>query len=598
MPTPAESQLDWAAHRSKIEDLYWNHAKELPEVMKTMAEVYGFVATQKSYKRKFKAWGLKKNHNKDESIAMLRIAEKRRMENKETDFIRRGKPVELAKLRRFARRHKLTPERAASTLDEPVTTPPHITYKTPEPDTSNNSLPPAPLPHPDPETSEGEQATTGGSPGSYGLDSDGSPQSSNFPWVPPIPFSWACDETHSDSRPGHINLAAHFIPDAFSGHQIPHLLQDFSRNNASPTFFPSPWLDPTEPPPHPYHASADGTPWTLSPQPLQRTAHSLHYTLSHDVPGFSSNYGPTMGHGVVELRPSGNASPTHGANIPDTAPCALEHTPLHNAVMGNDSDTARALLHGGADPNCAARGGMTSLHFAAYQRNAKMVKLLLDYGASLDAMTDKKRSVLFFAVRGQGQSGSSDMLAYANQTHDPHTDEDTLRVIDALFDCPTRWIRLRLSLEKADKDGVTPLMVAAGEGFHKTAAMLLQRGARPEVRDHANHTALRYAARNSHRGLVRLLLLADPAVSSERDLSHILKLASKNITTGHVHGGDRITLDSYHRPTSALIAEEMVRLCREMGVLDGLLGLAEQRRKTNVLELLRHATKQLDMKAS
>jgi hypothetical protein len=45
MPAPAESQLDWAAHRSKIEDLYWNHAKELPEVMKTMAEVYGFVAT-------------------------------------------------------------------------------------------------------------------------------------------------------------------------------------------------------------------------------------------------------------------------------------------------------------------------------------------------------------------------------------------------------------------------------------------------------------------------------------------------------------------------------------------------------------------------
>jgi ankyrin repeat protein len=303
-----------------------------------------------------------------------------------------------------------------------------------------------------------------------------------------------------------------------------------------------------------------------------------------------------MGYGVLELGPIGSTSPTHSANISDTALCALEHTPLHNAVISNNSNAVKALLHGGADPNCAASGGMTSLHYAGYQRNVEMVRLLLDYGASLDAMTDKKRSVLFFAVRGQGQSGSSDMLACANQTyHGPHTDEDTLRVIDALFGYPTRWIRLRLSLEKADEDGVTPLMITAGEGFHKTAAMLLQRGARPEVRDHANHTALRYAARNSHRDLVRLLLLADPAVSSECDLSHILKLASKNITTGHGHGGDRIMLDSHHRSISALIAEEMVRLCREMGVLDGLLRLAEQRRKTNVLELLRCATRELDI---
>lgn len=45
MPSPSESQLDWAAHQSKIENLYWNHAKELPEVMMTMKAIYGFVAT-------------------------------------------------------------------------------------------------------------------------------------------------------------------------------------------------------------------------------------------------------------------------------------------------------------------------------------------------------------------------------------------------------------------------------------------------------------------------------------------------------------------------------------------------------------------------
>ena len=60
------------------------------------------------YKKHFKAWGLEKNLKSEESIAMIKIAGKRRIANKDTRFVRRGKPVEPAKLRRFAKRHNLT----------------------------------------------------------------------------------------------------------------------------------------------------------------------------------------------------------------------------------------------------------------------------------------------------------------------------------------------------------------------------------------------------------------------------------------------------------------------------------------------------------
>jgi hypothetical protein len=71
------------------------------------------------YKKHFKAWGLEKNLKREESIAMLKIAEQRRIaSNKDTLFIRRGKPVEPAKLRRFAKRHGLTVDGGASSLHD------------------------------------------------------------------------------------------------------------------------------------------------------------------------------------------------------------------------------------------------------------------------------------------------------------------------------------------------------------------------------------------------------------------------------------------------------------------------------------------------
>ncbi|KAK3902940.1 ankyrin repeat-containing domain protein [Staphylotrichum tortipilum] len=576
MSGPSDGQPDWEAHRNIIEDLYWNHDKELPEVMKTMESVHGFVATKKMYKKHFKDWGLAKNLTTEESIAMISIAKKRReVDNKETIFTRRGRRVEPGKLRRFEKRHGA----AGSFYDAQVATPPNITYRTPEPE-PNHSLPPAlPLPYPDQEMSEGEPETTQDSPGSHSFDSDGSPLTHHMPW-PGAMSSWPAEDAYRvEQRPNSPGMAAQFITDAFSA-DVSHGLP---RANMGTAGFPlHAWLASEYP-----QAAADGTPsWGFGWQESQ------HSNVDH------SFLGP---HGFAIQSP-GPAQEL--SRIPDTALAVLDHAPLHNAVVYNDLDTVAALLERHANPNCATRGGMTPLHYAAYQRNVDIVRLLLNHKANLDAVTDRGRSVLFFALRNQDHVGDSDMLAYANLNHTggaTYTDEETVRVVDALFNSPTRWARLLHSIKKADKDGVTPLMVAAGEGFQNTATMLLKRGAQPEVRDHANHTALKYAARNNHRDLIRLLLLADPAVSSDCDLSHILKLASKNFTarttTDPVHGegGMAYLWDSCHKFTSALVAEEMAQLCHELGVLDDLIRLAEQRRKANVLELLLDAKRKLGL---
>ncbi|KAK3301776.1 uncharacterized protein B0T15DRAFT_323067 [Chaetomium strumarium] len=609
MPTQPDSHLDWAGHRKQIEDLYWKQRKELPEVMETMQYLHGFVATKKMYKKYLKAWGLEKNLKTRESIAMLKIAERRRLANKETHFFRHGQLVDPGKLRRFAKRHKLIGDGAAAQLaDHEATTPPDIMYTTPEPDKSSDPLPPAPQPYATQTMSDASPAAMQDSPQYRDIDSPVA-----------IPMSWPSNHTHPDSgaSAGPVHIGAQFIPNNFSAHHGPEDSHD-SRADMDSAFFLPPWPASTATPRSGYQASSDGTYAYYSPMPLL-LRHPIHHPV---VAGFephgpciSSNHAVVVTHTMPRMSSAydHHTRPPHPTStIPEANDTALDHTPLHDAVLSSDVELARALLEDGANVNCAARGGMTPLHYAAYQRNVELARLLLAYGANLDAMTDKDRSVLFFAVRGPSHSNCSEMLAYKNHHlhqkppvgSDSHTttddDDATMRMLGALFDSPSGWVRLRRSFEKADREGVTPLMVAVEAGFEDTVRLLLRRGARPDVKDRAGHTALRYAARNSHRTLVRLLLEADPGVVIDRDLSHLLKLASRNFAdcpaamdTGCCGKEEDDGDDGGF--ASTLIAEEMVRLYWEMDLLDRLLKLADQRGKSNVLKLLLCAMKRMDM---
>ncbi|KAJ8125923.1 hypothetical protein O1611_g7715 [Lasiodiplodia mahajangana] len=59
--TPWAETEDWAKHRTIITDLYVKQGKRMKDVMRTMTEEYGFHATRRMYKTRFKKWGLVKN---------------------------------------------------------------------------------------------------------------------------------------------------------------------------------------------------------------------------------------------------------------------------------------------------------------------------------------------------------------------------------------------------------------------------------------------------------------------------------------------------------------------------------------------------------
>ncbi|KAI0097190.1 Clr5 domain-containing protein [Nemania sp. FL0031] len=59
--TPWAQTEDWARHRTIIADLYVKQGKKMKDVMRTMEDNYGFHATRRMYKTRFKKWGLVKH---------------------------------------------------------------------------------------------------------------------------------------------------------------------------------------------------------------------------------------------------------------------------------------------------------------------------------------------------------------------------------------------------------------------------------------------------------------------------------------------------------------------------------------------------------
>ncbi|CAM1501680.1 Fc.00g036640.m01.CDS01 [Cosmosporella sp. VM-42] len=132
-PTRPGSTQDWEDRRAIITELYWNEDKGLQEVIKIMKVAHGFSATPRQYKTQFSRWKIEKNVKTHEMMAIVHIQDRRRdIEDKDTLFKVRGRPVEQEKIDRFAKRQKrsTTPDPALNARSS-GDTPSDIEYFTP-----------------------------------------------------------------------------------------------------------------------------------------------------------------------------------------------------------------------------------------------------------------------------------------------------------------------------------------------------------------------------------------------------------------------------------------------------------------------------------
>jgi ankyrin repeat protein len=177
----------------------------------------------------------------------------------------------------------------------------------------------------------------------------------------------------------------------------------------------------------------------------------------------------------------------HSASIADDASNRLK-LELVRAAEEDNLEKAAALLKKHVTPSGAQGDGTTALHWAAYNDDLSLVKLLIGAGAKPDARTRLRGLTPLHMAAETGDAVLIDVLLKAGAQ------------VDAL-----------------NESGTTPLMIASASGSTGAVATLLAHGADVNVREKANgETALFFAASRDRAEVVRLLLSkgADPKVKT------------------------------------------------------------------------------------
>jgi len=158
--------------------------------------------------------------------------------------------------------------------------------------------------------------------------------------------------------------------------------------------------------------------------------------------------------------------------------------PLHYAALGCQLEVVTYLLNSGADVNIADDEGETPLHEAmigAFRDTTnsaiEIVKLLVEHGADINKQTTQGTTPIFWAIYGD----KPDLMEYL--------------------------LSVGADINLSNSNGLSPLHESITRGKAEYVVMLVQNGARNDIKDtHYGFTPLHQAALNGNIEIVKAVL--------------------------------------------------------------------------------------------
>jgi ankyrin repeat protein len=266
---------------------------------------------------------------------------------------------------------------------------------------------------------------------------------------------------------------------------------------------------------------------------------------------------------------------------------------LAEAVRAGDTEQVRSLLHARPElvgMDMAGNNEHRALHYAVLSRNVPMVQLLMEAGSdarkgifphrdatSALAIARERDYKDVVAVIEQVEQHRREALSCPNATVSPVQEQINGAIRQGDMAVAIRLLEADESLIRAcDRDGGTPLHVAAAEANEEMAAWLLARGANPRKQDSRGLTPLDRAALAAHPrnkvaeqfpGVAKRLLFAGADVTirgavAMADAARVHELVRGNpvlLTDIHWMEGGLLSLAVRHGHL------EMVRLLLDLG---------------------------------
>ncbi|XP_075707390.1 uncharacterized protein LOC142741953 [Rhinoderma darwinii] len=190
-------------------------------------------------------------------------------------------------------------------------------------------------------------------------------------------------------------------------------------------------------------------------------------------------------------------------------------TPLRAAAWGGHTEVVESLIAFGAQPDTSGPDGRTALRAAAWGGHEGPVKALLKAGAEIDHADVEGRTPLMAAAY-MGHCTVAELLLESGANVNRCDVEGRSALAVSCLCVPTGHRHQQLISvllehgaipELQDKEGLTPLLVAAYEGQEEVAELLLEAGADPDRPGEDQMTPLLAAASGGHAETVRVLLL-------------------------------------------------------------------------------------------
>jgi len=160
-------------------------------------------------------------------------------------------------------------------------------------------------------------------------------------------------------------------------------------------------------------------------------------------------------------------------------------TILMLAANANSPKSTKYLIEHGADVNKADDEGQTALHRAVKAQHFEFARMLIEAGADINAKTKDGETALTLALWNEDFDFAEDLVRRGCELNyeylNTETGQHTTPVVEAAswkqYDLVKMMVKNGADLNFANKEGFTPLNIAAAEGHWKMADLLISLGA-------------------------------------------------------------------------------------------------------------------------